>query len=495
MRQGSQQQRYRLLRQLANNPNRHIILTTATPHNGIEESFRSLLGILKEEFDIPPDENIRRPRLLPHLVQRRRADLANWLGTETPFPKRDDQERTYRMTPEYTNLYESILRFCRQTVSDSDGTRQRVRYWAAIAMLRCVLSSPAAAEATLVKRAERRRGELDDAPTTEELATQVLDSASDQDAPPDYAPTAAVGDATAGLTSAEIRQLDNFLRAAKELRGPNKDAKIAALSKEMSEVLREGYRPIVYCRFIDTAKYVAAQLQEMLSYDFPELRVASVTGGDGNDEQRRQLVADIVCSPTRILVATDCLSEGINLQEHFDAVIHYDLPWNPNRLEQREGRVDRYGQQSPTVKNILLWGEDNPIDRAVLRVLIEKAREIRQRLGISVSAAEESDAVIQAVVEDIFLQRGGYQLALDVPAADTGISEYHQAVEAAAERESRNRAYFAQHSIQPDEVERELQEMEPALGSASDIQAFVQNALQRFNGEVRPVRADGVLDL
>ena len=492
---GTQQQRYRLLRQLANNPSRHIILTTATPHNGNEESFRSLLGILDEEFDISPDGNIRRSRLIPHLVQRRRADLGNWLGTETPFPERDNQERTYRMTREYTNLYESILRFCRQTVSDADGARQRVRYWAAIAMLRCVLSSPAAAEATLEKRAERRRGELEDTLTTEEFTTQVLDSASDQDAPPDYAPTAAVDDATAGLTNAEIRQLDNFLRAAKDLKGPNKDAKLAALGRAVSEVLREGYRPIVYCRFIDTAKYVEEQLQKMLSDDFPELQVASVTGGDGNDEQRRQLVADIVSSPVRVLAATDCLSEGINLQEHFDAVIHYDLPWNPNRLEQREGRVDRYGQKSPTVKNILLWGEDNPIDRAVLRVLIRKARDIRQRLGISVSASVESDAVIQAVVEDIFLQRGGYQLALDVPAADTGIGEYHQAVEDAAERESRNRAYFAQHSIQPNEIERELQEMEPALGNAADIQVFVQNTLQRFNGELRPVGSDGVFDL
>ena len=52
----------------------------------------------------------------------------------------------------------------------------------------------------------------------------------------------------------------------------------------------------------------------------------------------------------RVLVATDCLSEGVNLQEHFDAVVHYDLPWNPNRLEQREGRVDRFGQPKPSVR-------------------------------------------------------------------------------------------------------------------------------------------------
>ena len=73
-------------------------------------------------------------------------------------------------------------------------------------------------------------------------------------------------------------------------------------------------------------------------------------------------------SKKRVLIATDCLSEGINLQEHFTAVIHYDLPWNPNRLEQREGRVDRYGQVAKKVYAYLLWGEDNPIDKVVMAV-------------------------------------------------------------------------------------------------------------------------------
>jgi len=71
-----------------------------------------------------------------------------------------------------------------------------------------------------------------------------------------------------------------------------------------------------------------------------------------------------------VLVATDCLSEGINLQLYFNAVIHYDLPWHPNRLEQREGRIDRYRQTAQTVQCYLYFGQDNPVDGAVLDVLI-----------------------------------------------------------------------------------------------------------------------------
>src|SRR5437764_3884500 len=99
------------------------------------------------------------------------------------------------------------------------------------------------------------------------------------------------------------------------------------------------------------------------------------------------------------------LSEGINLQESFDGVLHYDLPWNPNRLEQREGRVDRFGQKRSEVRTTILYGADNPVDQVVLDVLVRKAKEIRRQLGISVPVPVESDQVIQAVVDSVLLRR------------------------------------------------------------------------------------------
>ena len=89
----------------------------------------------------------------------------------------------------------------------------------------------------------------------------------------------------------------------------------------------------------------------------------------------------------RVLVATDCLSEGINLQDNFSAVIHYDLPWNPTRLDQREGRVDRYGQAAPEVKVLTIYGADNQIDTLILEVLVRKHRTIRATLGTQHSRA------------------------------------------------------------------------------------------------------------
>lgn len=258
-------------------------------------------------------------------------------------------------------------------------------------------------------------------------------------------------------------------------------------------MLAQGFRPIVYCRFIATARYVAEQLQEALVSDYSDIDVRSVTGGDGNDEQRREIIDELAQAPRRVLVATDCLSEGINLQEHFDAVLHHDLPWNPNRLEQREGRVDRYGQTSPQVKCVMLWGSNNEIDLTVLNVLIRKAREIRKRLGISVTTAVESDEVLQAVIDDVLARgSGGIQPELlSVPR----VRSYHSELDTRAERESKQRAYFAQESIQPDEIARELRQLEPAFGGHPDVQNFVRSAIQRFNGSLDTTRHDGVYAL
>ena len=133
------------------------------------------------------------------------------------------------MSPEGRALYEQVLEFCRSIVSGAAGHRRRVRYWAAVAILRCVLSSPAAAEATLRRRMERLDpGADDDAEAGEaEFIAQVTDSAADRDSPPDYVPSAALNDRHARLSPGEIRQLNGFLEQARQLAGPGQDPKLA----------------------------------------------------------------------------------------------------------------------------------------------------------------------------------------------------------------------------------------------------------------------------
>ena len=377
----AQQQRYALARDLAKDPNRHVILTTATPHSGIEEGFRSLLGLLNPDFDSSEDADLPKAELTPHLIQRKRADLKRWLDVDTPFPERQAVERSYRMSADYHRLYQDILNYCREHVASKGMAeqRQRVRYWAALSILRCVLSSPWAARAALENR-RPSRDELhhDDPPGEGELSEelfgrQLVDSA-EEDQATDYVPSVSFEDPDDTTNASEERRLSAFLRRAEALAGPEHDAKIRETVATVSGLLDEGYHPIVYCRFIQSAYYVADQLSSQLQSRHPGLRVSAATGNDGDGEQRKEIVLDLARHSTRVLVATDCLSEGVNLQEHYDAVIHYDLPWNPNRLlEQREGRVDRFGQSKPTIKTVLLYGADNEVDLVVLDVLLRKA--------------------------------------------------------------------------------------------------------------------------
>ncbi len=492
--EGAQQQRYDLARDLAAVPGRHVILCTATPHSGVDESFRSLLGLISPEFDAEGD--LLRDDLAPHLVQRKRSDLEDWNGSKTPFPVRIADERTYLMSPAYQELFDDILRYLREyvDVADSPKQRQRVRYWGAIAILRSVLSSPAAARATLENR--RKSAAADDAePASEdEFQRQILDSADD-DQPADFAPAAPLDDPAAALQDNDFRRLNGFLRDADKLAGPANDAKLAKAADVVSELLAEGFSPIVYCRFIATAKYVAEHLQVALERAHRGLVVRAVTGSDGDSEQRREIVDRLAESDVRVLVATDCLSEGVNLHQNYNAVIHYDLPWNPNRLEQREGRVDRFGQCRPEVKTFVLFGENNPVDRAVVSVLLRKATAIRKSLGVTVPVPVESDQVIDALVSNVLFQGSGGADQMRLGMDSEEVSRLHRAWDDMSAKEEQSRAFYAQRGIKPGDVARELDEMQPVLGVGDDVRRFLQNGLPRFRGLLRQTRRDGVFEL
>jgi superfamily II DNA/RNA helicase len=126
------------------------------------------------------------------------------------------------------------------------------------------------------------------------------------------------------------------------------------LTEEIVVLVADGFAPVVFCRYIATAKAVAERLRAL-----PALKDVSVevVTGELPSQDRVARVAELAAQDKRVLVATDCLSEGINLQDSFDAIVHYDLSWNPTRHQQREGRVDRFGQPSGKVRSLLLYGK------------------------------------------------------------------------------------------------------------------------------------------
>ena len=482
---GGRHQRYELLKRLAEDQERHLILVSAVPHSGNEEAFRSLLSLVNPDFtnlpnDLTGKENeARRRKLAAYFVQRRRADIRHFLDADTPFPERLVSESAYQLAPEYKELFRKVLRFISERVQDGGLTafRRRVRWWSALALLRCLGSSPAAAAATLRSRASV--GDAQDEQTADEIGRQTVMDLSLED-------SAEAIDVTPGSETTEDQEDENtktrrrlleLAKIADSLKG-EKDTKFQKLVDLVKSLLKEAFNPIVFCRFIETADYVAESLRDRLSKD---VEVASVTGTLPPTE-REQRVLSMGKSEQRVLVCTDCLSEGINLQDHFNAVIHYDLSWNPTRHEQREGRVDRYGQASKQVKVVTYYSTDNQIDGIVLNVLLRKHKTIRSSLGISVPVPVDSNQVMEAILEGLLLKEKGLstsqteQLQFNIEFFKPKQDSLHSEWDNIAEREKRSRTMFAQESIKVDEVQRELNEVRAAIGSGVDVLRFVKVA-------------------
>jgi len=493
----AQQQRHHLLSSLAAKPNQHLVMLTATPHSGKAEEFHSLLGLLKPEFegiDLPKSSQSERRTLAKHFVQRKRADVEKWMGEDTPFPDRDTIEWNYDLSTDYADLFNDVVEFARKLVSpdETGGKTKKVRYWTALGLLRGVMSSPGAGVKMLTTRMDKLAlaAETEDNDENGLLANNPVGD-DEYGGDTDNAPTQVVS--RRNWTDHQRRQLRAFAERLTDLSGAGHDQKLFAASIVLEDWIANKFRPVVFCRYIETANYLGEQLGPLLKEKIPGLDLQVVTSEDP-DEVRKQRIADMAGDRPRILIATDCLSEGINLQELFTAVLHYDLPWNPNRLEQREGRVDRFGQQAPVVKACLLYGSDNPIDGIVLDVLLRKVREIKKATGINVPFPEDSQSIIDTITQALLLNPNRrIQIKKDAGQGTLfDFSEFGEAAEAknkitrkideAVEREKISRGIFAQNAIKAQEIEEDLKGMDEAIGDPTAVSEFVQGALSGLFG-------------
>jgi hypothetical protein len=210
--------------------------------------------------------------------------------------------------------------------------------------------------------------------------------------------------------------------------------------------------------------------------------MVEIATGEFPVEERERRVDALGEAGQRLLIATDCLSEGINLQDHLDAVVHYDLSWNPTRHEQREGRVDRFGQSSPNVRATLIYGANNPVDGAVLEVILRKAEKIRQELGVPVPLPDDDHTLTQALMKAVML-RGGHG-AQTGDLFDFGDDQESRALDVRwtdlAEKVKKNRTVFAQRRLRPADVLPEWERMRAVLGCGEDVKRFATQAMARL---------------
>lgn len=470
------QLRFELLQRLVANTERHLIMLTATPHSGDETAFYNLLSLLDPRFvalqnKVSANDPLRL-ELARHFVQRRRKDIAEWqaeTGDGRGFPRRMKTEVTYQLSGDWGAFFDSVQDYCRELAENIEHEgegRGRLIWYATLALLRCVASSPAAAVKALSTRLEGSI-EMDDLVSDERLHDGEIDNLESNDLEP-----------PAKLE--EASRLQCLIQEAERLSGKAGDPKLAALIRHVEVLVKDGYHPVVFCRYIATAYYVAEHLRK----NFPKATIDSITG-EFTPEERRERVDAMGGGGQRILVATDCLSEGINLQHLFTAVVHYDLAWNPTRHEQREGRVDRFGQQATEVRCTMLYGQDNPVDGFVLNVILRKGETIQKELGVLVPMPEDAARINQALIKAALMKRSDSrqptQGSLDFGNIDQTLESLQADWQDALEKAKANRTVFAQRRIRPDEVLPEWQKQQEALGTQADVQRFVLSACIRLN--------------
>ena len=487
-------QRFRLLQALCKDPQRHLILLTATPHSGDEEAFYNLLGLLDDSFrqlqslEKGAQRDALREKLARHLVQRRRADIEEWKDGAS-FPCKKSLELGYKIAGDFQRFFLDLKDYVEKSMHES--TREKplgqgkaaldfsiMHHWTALGLLRCASSSPAAVLAALRNRKANMHAQdslssledpetmgclVDEDPDTEEVLSDIEPLLRGADSPYEL------------LISALEQQL-------LEMHSPKSDPKLAVLIKLLKEWLAEGVNPVIFCRYVSTAEYLYAQLQKALKSFGANIRW--VSGRLSPDERRLvidQFESALKASP-RVLISTDCLSEGVNLQHAFDAIIHYDLPWNPCRLEQREGRVDRYGQKVKVVRAATIYGENNPVDQTVLQVIHRKIGSIQRELGVSIPIPVDQRALAGLILETVVGTaikpvKKEIQLEWDFGDASVISSKFKEDTKAAAHAA---RTLYSQSWLRPTEVIAEWHKMNNLIGDENDVRLFVQEVCYRL---------------
>ncbi len=500
----------------------HLLLLTATPHNGYTDSFASLLRMLDVGAVAGPVHapRIVRPVAGRYVCQRRREDVEAWFQDEaargravrSPFPERDQDEVIVPPTSYEMDAIRAVEVYGQRVLAQAADARAGIRtlaHWTVLHFHKRALSSPEALRCSLRNRRRRLRQQLEGQETRVSGKTLVSEAIP---IPPDVARANVLDEDTGerltdeeagertervvyGRSPAQIRaelvQLEQVLDRADKVT-PTRDNKLQKLlDSVLYHLLARDPKVVIFTRYVDTMAYLAEQIGRDKRY--AHATVLTIHGGL-NERQRREIFRAFERAGVGILVATDAISEGINLQHAAAQVVHYELPWNPNRLEQRNGRVDRFGQRKPvvTVRTMVM---DETLDAAILKVLVEKAARIRRDYGFSPPYFGDETTVLD-LLEQHEVTLGPKQLGLfdsDLESQTSNLKlakEVEDPFSAATLERIKDDSFYGQTHISLPEIERRLEETAATVGSPAQIRAFVFSGLDRFGCSVTE-NADG----
>ncbi|MHB8995891.1 MAG: helicase-related protein [Armatimonadota bacterium] len=363
-----------------------LVFLTATPHDGYDERFASLLGLLDPA--IVPDGRLDYQKYSKYLVRRLKRHITDENGVPKFVERLPAEPVPVKLSSPERTLHEKVRLQARQLEAVADKLKGPSRASAeAIRLVSTILrkraaSSRAALSFTLHSRLES----LAEREERVELRREHLRALNRGETIPDQSLRELERDAYRSHLSAmirskgELRRIEDEQRATEELLtlledcAATEDPKMVAL-REWLIRLPEGGKAIIFSEYIDTVEAIAA----MLESDARWRGQAIVLTGEQTRARREEVLRQFAGAEKRLLVATDAASEGLNLHRHCHHLIHFELPWNPNRMEQRNGRIDRYGQtQPPTIA--FIYAQET-YEGEILKRLLEKMEQQIKRLG------------------------------------------------------------------------------------------------------------------
>lgn len=376
---------------------RHLLLMTATPHNGKEEDFQLFLSLLdSDRFYGKFRDGAHKVDVSDLMGRMVKEELLKFDGTPL-FPERRAYTVNYRLSDLEVLLYNSVTNYVKEEWKKvdnlADGKRKNSVGFALTSLQRRLASSPAAIFQSLKRRHIKLKRKVEEEKLrqrgqafAETLDWTLPDDPDDLDAEQqENLEETVVDQATAAQTiqelEAEILILEGLEEQAREVVHSGQDRKWDELSRllqntpEMHDAEGRQRKLIIFTEHKDTLNYLVEKIRDLLG----SVEAVEMIHGGVKREDRRKVQELFRNDPAlRVLVATDAAGEGVNLQ-NANLMVNYDLPWNPNRLEQRFGRIHRIGQQEVCHLWNLVANETREGD--VFQRLFEKLEVERKALG------------------------------------------------------------------------------------------------------------------
>ncbi len=377
----------------------HLLFLTATPHRGDPENFRLLLGLLEPDFFANTailSESIEKKEN-PLILRRLKEDLKDFYGNPI-FPPRKVETVKYRLSEDEIRLYNAVTEYVKEYFNKALEKGKRNVTFALTILQRRLASSVCAIRKSLERRHKRLKDLYEKGVILqegEEIDEEYLEDLEESER---WKKEEELEKLTSAETLEELKEeidrVEELLALAREVEKKEVERKLNELKKvmEIENLQQNGTKMLIFTEFKDTLEYLVKKLR---SWGYS---VAFIHGGMDLDARLR--AENEFRNQAQIMVSTEAGGEGINLQFCW-LMVNYDIPWNPNRLEQRMGRVHRYGQKHEVrVYNLVATDTREGI---ILEKLFEKLSRIKEHLGSDKVFDVIGDVIVGKSLKDLIM--------------------------------------------------------------------------------------------